>query len=56
MIRKTLGLSQAIRDFPDRADLYNWFQMEYEQAQTEQCENTCEGQASNKHLQGACLP
>lgn len=23
---------------------------------TEQCENPCEGQASHKHLQGACLP
>lgn len=34
MIRKTLDLSQAIRDFSDRADLYRWFQMEYEQAQS----------------------
>lgn len=34
MIRKTLDLSQAIRDFSDRVDLYSRFQMEYEQAQS----------------------
>lgn len=34
MIRKALDLSQAIRDFPDSADLCNRFQMEHEQVQS----------------------
>lgn len=67
MIRKTLDLSQAIRDFSDRADLYSWFQMEYKQAQSnvkilakaKQAINICKAHACLRFLfisLRACAP
>lgn len=58
MIRKPLDLSQAIRDFSDRIDLYSRFQMEYEQVQSnvkilakaEQAINICKAHACLRFL------